>query len=220
MPVRFTVGTHNLHDDAGTVTLFADLVMFTESAPPKIRAKVRAATSRSRARLAGYKVFVCRRQRDLVIVAKRSQFKRDYRRRRQYRRYVEGVAKVTPHRGTFFVPLIHRESGRRIWAGVEHRINAAFPQLPDRGEREFRRLAWGRHTAGTLASMAHKATHGHLVVCGGDANTPHGVRAYPGYDEVGEHFDRIGSTAWLHTLEVLSRVGSDHHRRRAVLEET
>lgn len=211
MSLRFTIGTHNLHGEAGVVTLFAALIVFTEAIPARIRAKIQAEAW-------DYRMAVCRRQPDLTVVYRRSVFKRDPLRRRHYRKYVDGVAKVTPNRGTFSLPLIHRATGRRVWVNAEHRINAAFPPFI-RGEGAFREAAWHRHTEGTLRMMRRQAERGHLVVAAGDTNTPHGVRAYPGYSEAGEHFDRIGSTARLSEAEVLSRAGSDHHRRRAVLEE-
>jgi hypothetical protein len=216
--MRFSVGTHNLYDDNGTVTLFASLIVYTEAVPSKVFAKVAAALSRTKARLAGYRVAVCRAQPDLVIAYRRSVFKRDLRRKRHYRRYVDGVAKVTPNRGTFSLPLIHRETGRTLWVNAEHRINAAFPPYV-RGEPTFRREMWERHTAGTLATMHGQASRGHLVVSAGDCNTPREEQAYPGFHESGEHFDRIGSTASLSKAEVLSTAGSDHHRRRAILVE-
>lgn len=217
-PLRFSVGTANLWDDRGRVTLFAALIVFTEAVPLRVFDKVRAAASRTQARLSGYGVAVCKRQRDLVVVWRRSEFKRDPRREKHYRKYVDGRAKVTPNRGTFSVPLIHRATGRTVWVNAEHRINAAFPPFV-RGEAEFRKRAWKVHTIGTLRTMQRQQTAGHLVIAAGDTNTPHGEVAYPGFHESGEHFDRIGSTARLSEAEVLSRAGSDHHRRRAVLEE-
>ena len=215
--IRFTIGTHNLHDEAGEVSLFSDLIFFTEAVPERVAAVVKASRRPLRPR-SGYGMAVCKAQPDLVIVWRRQQFRRDPLRRRRYRRYVDGRAKVTPNRGTFLVPLVFRATGRKVDALDEHRINAAFEPFI-RGEAEFRAAAWQRHTAGTLATMRRLADRGHLVIAAGDCNTPHGVDAYPGFNESGEHFDRIGSTARLGVAEVLSPVGSDHHRRRAVLEE-
>ena len=35
------------------------------------------------------------------------------------------------------------------------------------------------------------------MLAGGDVNTPHGVKGYPGMHEVGDHFDRLASTTRL-----------------------
>lgn len=214
-PARpFTVGTHNLHDSAGTVTLFADVIVFTEAVPRRIRHKVRATLERSIARARGRRVMVCRGQRDLVVVFRRRRF--TLAGKPSYAKYVDGVAKVTPNRGTYTVPLRIRGTDRVVFVNAEHRINAAFPSQPDRGEREFRSDAWRRHTGGTLHTMARQAKAA-VTVSAGDTNTPRNVRAYPQYNEAGHGYDRIGSSARLTDPQVLSRKGSDHHRLRATV---
>lgn len=207
MRVKFTVGAHNLHDETGTPTFFADVQVFTEAIP----ARIRAALPKT------HRMVVCKRQPDLVVVYDRRIFRRQLRPLR-YAKYVDGWAGVTPNRGTFTVPLIHRATKRKVRVNAEHRINAAFPPYV-RGEPDFRREHWHEHTAGTLKIMERQDAKGFLVVSAGDDNTPNGVRAYPGWDETGEHFDRIGSNARLSGLDVLSRVGSDHPRIRATVTE-
>jgi hypothetical protein len=207
--VRFTCGVHNLHDYTGTPTLFADLIAFCEAIPLRI-AKVIHGTP--------YKMVMCNQQPDLVLVYDQRVFRQQLTRRQRYVKYVDGWAGVTPNRGTFLVPLIHRVTKRKVSAVIEHRINAAFPPFI-RGEGEFRHKHWKLHTEGTLRIMARQDAKGYLVVSAGDDNTPNGVRAYPGWHETGEHFDRIGSNAELGGLEVLSKVGSDHPRIRAVVNE-
>lgn len=206
--VRFTCGTHNLHDETGRPTLFADLIVFTEAVPDTI-ARVAHGTP--------WRMVTCPRQPDLVVVYDSRVFRRQARRTR-YAKYVDGWAGVTPNRGTFTVPLIHRKTKRKIRVNAEHRINAAFKPFV-RGEPVFRAAKWSEHTHGTLATMERQDKAGLLAVSAGDDNTPRGVAAYPGWNEVGDHFDRIGSNATLTGLEVLTKVGSDHPRIRAVLTE-
>lgn len=209
-------GTHNLHDDAGVPTFFADVVLFTEAIPTTIRAKVRARRAQLRARtLGGYTIRVCREQRDLVVAV----------RRRHYRvtavHYFPahgGRAEVSPHRGTFVVETIERATGRRVVFIVEHRINAAFaPWI--RGEAAFRTQCWLTHTEVTEAVIRDYLANGWEVRTGGDLNTP---RLTAGYhtnlhlDERGTGFDRLASSGDVRQFEVLSRKGSDHPRLRAV----
>lgn len=208
MSVEFTVGEANLHDAAGTPTYFASLIVFTEAIPDRIRATLPM----------HYKMLTCLPQPDLVVVYDSRIFRRDRLHRIRYVKYVDGWAKVTPNRGTFTVPLVHRASKRKIRVNAEHRINAAFHPFI-RGEAEFRAAAWLKHTHATLATMRRQDKAGLLVVSAGDDNTPHGVHAYPGWNEAGEHFDRIGSNAELSDLKVLSKEGSDHNRIRATVTE-
>jgi len=207
--LKFTVGTHNLHDAAGKPTIFADLQVFTEAVPAKIRARLRGTP---------FRMAVCHQQRDLVVVWDRRVFRRQRLVRLRYAKYVDGWAKVTPNRGTFTVPLIHRKTGRKIRVNAEHRINAAFKPFI-RGEASFRANKWSAHTKGTLGIMRRQDKAGHLVLSAGDDNTPRGVHAYPGWNEAGDHFDRIGSNARLSHADELSREGSDHPRIRATLTE-
>ena len=209
MRTRFTAGTHNLHDQAGRPTLFADLIFFTEAIPAKIAQAIKGTP---------YRMLVCLPQPDLVLVYDSRVFRRQRLRRTRYVKYVDGMPKVTPNRGTFTVPLIHRATRRKVRANLEHRINAAFaPWI--RGEPVFRAANWKTHTKGTLETMARQDHASLLVVSAGDVNTPRGVRGYPRWNEVGEHFDRIGSNAELDGLVVLSREGSDHSRIRATVTE-
>lgn len=213
--MRFTVACHNLHDHTGTVTLFADLIVFTEAIPERVQAAVKGTA---------FRASVCRRQRDLVVVWDNRIFRRDWLRPARYRKYVDGIAKVTPNRGTYTRPLVirrkHRVKGRphKVDVNAEHRINAAFPSQTDRGERDFRKQMWERHTAGTLATMARQEDQGRLVIGAGDVNTPPNERGYNGFHEAGHGYDRIASNVPLTDFERLSPVGSDHNRIRAVVE--
>jgi hypothetical protein len=196
-----TFGTHNTLDGAAPATPFADVLLFTEAIPERVRAALEPL---------GYVVAPCRQQRDLVIAWKRGTFTP---RRKRYRLAHPGIAKVTPHRGTYWI--VGRLNGKRAVLLVEHRINAAFPPYR-RGEATFRRLSWSWHTRLTLRQIRRFRRQGLLVVCGGDLNTSHGVSGYRGeLHEAGAHFDRLGSTQPIRAVELLSRMGSDHPRLKA-----
>lgn len=206
-PARFTVGTHNLHDEAGEPSLFADLIVFTEAIPAKIAALVKGTP---------FRMLVCRQQPDLVVVYDSRIFRRQFGKLLRYVKYVDGWAHVTPNRGTFTVPLVVKAVRRRARVNAEHRINAAFDPFI-RGEAVFRAAKWREHTDGTLDIMRRQDEAGLLVISAGDDNTPHGVRAYPGYCEAGAHFDRIGSNAVLRSVKVGPKRGSDHNELSAVV---
>jgi hypothetical protein len=206
--MRFTVGTHNLYDSRGTVTLFAALIVFTEAVPARVRAAIKDTP---------FKAVFCPRQPDLVVVYDSRVFKRDIRFPNRYRQYVGGWAKVTPNRGTLTATLIHRATGRKVRVNAEHRINAAFPPFR-RGEPVFRATSWKQHTAATLNSMRRQAAQGRLTIGAGDVNTPPDVNGYPGFHEVGNGYDRIGCNNRLTDFERLSTAGSDHPRIRATVE--
>lgn len=194
-----TLGTHNTLDGRAPATDFADVLLFTEAIPVKVRAEL-ADT---------HEVYVCRFQKDLVIaISKRLEQGKV---RPHYRLVHPGLAKVTPHRGTFWLTL--NLAGVPTAVVVEHRINAAFPPFR-RGERWFRPRMWRMHTRVTLRIIArHRRKHRQVLV-GGDTNTPRGVKGYPGLHEVGDHFDRLASSRPLRDLVVMSRMGSDHPRLR------
>jgi hypothetical protein len=196
-----TVGTHNLHDHTGTPTPFADVILFTEAIHSEVRDEL--ATT--------HNVYVCRFQRDLVIaISKRLKQERV---KRHYRLVHPGVAKVTPHRGEFWLTL--RLEGVETAVQVGHWINAAHPPYR-RGEATFRRAMWRRHQRISLRIIRRHKRKGRVVLAGGDLNTPHGVKGYAGVlNEVGDHYDRLGSTVRLRDLVVMSRMGSDHPRLRA-----
>lgn len=204
----FTVGTHNVHDNAGEPTIFADVGVFTEAIAHRIREKTR------QLRGFGYGVAVCRRQPDLVVVYRRKVFRRSLTNVRHYRKFVDGIAKVTPNRGTYSVPLVHKASGRLVWVNAEHRINAAFPPFV-RGEGWFRETAWQRHATGTLEKMRRQMNRGAVVIGAGDVNTPRTEDGYPGFHEIGAGYDRIGASVPLTDVEHLTRKGSDHGRLKA-----
>lgn len=198
--MSLTLGTHNTLDGAAPATPFADVVLLTEAIPAKVRDEL--ATT--------HDVYVCRFQKDLVIAIRRTLTQE--RVKSHYRLVHPGVAKVTPHRGTFWLTL--RLNGQPTAIVVEHRINAAFPPFK-RGEPWFRRAMWRRHTRISLRIIARQRRKFRHVLCGGDTNTPRGIKGYPGLHEVGDHFDRLASTRPLRDLVVMSRMGSDHPRLRA-----
>jgi hypothetical protein len=196
-----TFGTHNTLDGAAPATPFADVLLFTEAIPERVRTALEPL---------GYVVAPCRQQRDLVIAWKRGTFTP---RRKRYKLAHPGIAKVTPHRGTYWI--VGRLHGKRAVLLVEHRINAAFPPYR-RGEATFRRLSWSWHTRLTLRQIRRFRRQGLLVIAGGDLNASHGVSGYRGeLHEAGAHFDRLGSTQPIRSVELLSRMGSDHPRLKA-----
>jgi len=199
-------GTHNLYDYAGTPTPFADIIVFTEAIPARVKDHLEPK---------GYKVVVCRAQKDLCIAYKKGgPFKRTLR-PTGYRKIVDGIAKVTPHRGTFWVHGNY--NGKPAVIIAEHRINAAFPPFV-RGEDVFRKSMWVKHTAFTLTLIKRFKDAGKIILAGGDLNTPRGVKGYSGrLVERGGHFDRLGfHGVEAGPVEVLDyKAGSDHPRIRA-----
>ena len=217
-----TIGTHNLHDRDGIPTFFADVIGFTEAVPARIQARKAARWAKARARLVGFLIVVCSHQRDLVMALRRWHYKVTD------TRYVPvhgGVAKVTPHRGTFVVETVRRvgklrrAKGRREVFILSHRINAAFPPFI-RGEATFRAEKWRDHTE-VDESLARKyLAAGWVVHAMGDWNTPRGVDGMLALPyEAGRGFDRIASSEPLRCVEVLDRKGSDHHRLRAMMDD-
>ena len=209
-------GTHNLLDEKGTPTVFADITCFTEAVPTNITARLKRLGL-----LPKYKLIVCKQQRDLAVMINRSMFKVT---RVYYLAVHGGIAKVTPHRGTFVVLLVARRSfkewytrhtkKRNIAVFDEHRINAAFiPYI--RGEGTFRSAKWNEHTTITLGEVKRLKARGYVALAAGDVNTPHGVSGYRGVlDERGSHFDRVASSIATSKAEYLSKSGSDHPRLR------
>lgn len=196
-----TLGTFNTYDGKGKVADFADVILLTEAIPRKVRSELRET----------HDVYVCRFQRDLVIAIRKTMSQE--RVKAHYRLVHPGVAKVTPHRGTFWLTLIL--NGRPTAILVEHRINAAFPPFK-RGERFFRPRMWRLHRWVTLRVVRRSKRRGRDVYAGGDPNAISGIKAYRGeLNEVGDHFDRLASSRPLRDLEVMSRMGSDHPRLRA-----
>lgn len=212
--VLFTIGTHNLHDEAGVPTLFADVIGFTEAIPPTIRARVRSARARAKARLAGYRVLTCPRQRDLVLVVRRRLIKVTD---AWYEPVHGGIPKVTPHRGTWVVEGVLRRTGQPVRLVLSHRINAAFPPYK-RGEPVIRRERWVKHTALDVRVIGDGVRRGRVVIAMGDLNTPRGVNGYPGagVQEAGGGLDRLAVAGGRFDgpTDVLSRKGSDHPRLR------
>ena len=198
-------GTHNLHDYTGKPTPFADIIVFTEAIPARVKSHLEPL---------GYKVVVCRAQKDLVIAYKKNgAFKRSMLPAR-YVKVVDGVAKVTPNRGTFC--LRGKLNGKKAVVIAEHRINAAFPPYV-RGEANFRRANWMKHTSVTLRIISRFKANGFIVLAGGDLNTPKGVKGYAGrLAERGGHFDRLGfHGVKAGPAQVGTKEGSDHPRLSA-----
>lgn len=215
-----TIGTHNLHDETGVPTFFADAIGYTEAIPATIRARRRARWAKARALLAGYIIVVCSHQRDLVMAFKRRHYKVTARR---YHPVHGGVAKVTPHRGTFAVETVRRRGrlrrpmGRREVFLLAHRINAAFPPFK-RGEADFRRDRWTEHAHVDADLVDRYRRAGWVVHLLGDLNTPPGVKGTSLPHEVGHGYDRLASTQPLRGVQYLSRMGSDHPRLRATID--
>lgn len=196
-----TLGTFNTLDGKGRLTDFADLILVTEGIPKKVRAELKAT----------HDVYVCRFQRDLAIAVRKTMGQE--RVRTHYRLVHPGIAKVTPHRGTFWLTLLL--NGEPTTILVEHRINAAFPPFR-RGERFYRPRMWRLHTRVSLRIIERHKRKGRTVYAAGDLNTPRTISGYQGtLHEVGDHFDRLGSTRPLSDAQVMSRMGSDHNRLRA-----
>lgn len=194
-----TLGTYNTLDGKGTVTDFADVLLLTEAIPAKVRTQI-ART---------HNIYVCERQRDLIIAVRRSLDPGDF--VAHYKKAHWGIPKVTPNRGTFWLT----SDAARLAPVDEHRINAAFAPFK-RGEGLFRKTMWEMHTRMTLRIVRRLKKQGYTVYAGGDLNAPRGVSGYRGVlNEVGQGLDRLGSTKRLTGVEVLSKNGSDHHRLKA-----
>lgn len=193
-------GAHNLHDEAGKPTAFADIIVFTEAIASKVRDVLIPK---------GYVVVVCQEQRDLVIAYNPDVFQPTHKPR--YKLIHGGVAGVTPHRGTFW--LKGRMRGKKAVIIAEHRINAAFPPFV-RGEPRLRQSHWRKHTRFTVGLIKSFIKRGWIVLAGGDLNTIKRVKGYRGVlREYGDHFDRVGvHGVGSKNLQVLSRSGSDHPR--------
>jgi hypothetical protein len=196
---RPTLGTHNLLDGAAPATPFTDVLFFTEA----------GGADQSRLIKAGYEIYTCHEQRDLVI-AVNSDLGWDAL-CGDYRQALFGVRKVSPKRGTFWLT----DDVAMVALIDEHRINAAFPPYI-RGEKLFRKLGWWSHTRMTLRIIKRLKKQGYTIYAGGDLNTPKGVSGYKGQlHEVGDHFDRLGSTEELGGPKYLSKLESDHPRVKA-----
>lgn len=211
MVAQFTLGWHNLEDEHGLPTAFADACGYCEVDVPSLRDRHREWREKRQ-------LIVCKQQRSLALSLKRDQF-----------RVVEtlcfrahdGKAKVTPARGTFVVKTIHRPTGRRVAFLLEHRINASFPGQTDRGEREFRAARWREHRDLSLRVIRLLKHENYAVFAMGDLNTPSSVEGYDGHlVELGHGYDRIACSrdAGLSDFRRLPRVGSDHHRIKATAD--
>lgn len=193
-------GAHNLHDEAGRPTAFADIIVFTEAIASEVKDELQPK---------GYVVVVCKEQKDLVIAYKPDVFQPTHEPR--YHLIHGGIAKVTPHRGTFWIK--GRLRGKKTVIIVEHRINAAFPPFV-RGEPRIRQSRWRKHTRFTVGLIRRFVKRGWVVLAGGDLNTIKSVKGYRDVlTEYGDHFDRLGvHGVRSRNFQVLSRSGSDHPR--------
>lgn len=198
-----TLGTFNTLDGKGTVTDFADVILLTEAISAKVRRELGGR----------YDIYACRFQRDLMIAITKAKSQKQV--RTHYRLVHPGIAKVTPHRGEFWLTLLLDGEPTAIQVG--HWINAAFPPYR-RGEARFRRAMWRRHQRISLRIIRRHIRKGRTVMAGGDLNSVAGVKGYAGVlNEVGRGFDRLGSTRQLAEVQTLSRMGSDHHRLKATV---
>ena len=215
------VGAHNLEDDHGVPTFFADVVFYSEAIPSRIRDRrrkliARAATRHARAWVNGFRVVSTWRNRTLAIAVNTELLTVVS---KEYHRAHGGIKKVTPSRGTFVVKCRTVAGDRKVALVGEHRINAAFPPFV-RGEDIVRPELWGRHTALTLRLVDELEAEGYFVIAGGDLNTPHGESGYEGrLREQGHGLDRLGCSQSGRWSEFghLARMGSDHHRIKATL---
>lgn len=210
-----TIGTHNLEDEQGIPTFFADVVFFTEAVPRRIRDRLAGllgrARARHRARLSGIRIIRATGNRSLAIAFPTSWLELVS---KEYHRAHGGRAGVTPGRGTFVAKCRTRDTDRKVALIDEHRINAAFPPFV-RGEALFRAGCWEKHTELTLRLADQLELEGYLVLIGGDPNTPRDVPAYQGeLREAGAGKDRLGctKTARLTGATHYSGKGSDHRR--------
>jgi hypothetical protein len=212
-----TFGTHNLHDETGIPTFFADVIGFTEAIGVTIRRRARRL--RTKAALSGYQILVCKDQRDLVMAIKRSKYKVIGER---YITVHGGRAEVTPHRGEWAVECVRRVGplrrpiGRKEVFFLGHRINAAFPPYI-RGEAMFRSQRWESHDRISNGMIEAYLLAGWVVRAGGDANTPKNRPQLNAYDALGYEvgrgeFDRLASSEEIIEHGTKSRKGSDHKR--------
>lgn len=211
--VTFAVSAHNVHDWAGDPSLAADVCFIVEAEARTIRAKARALRRKTGARLSGKRVLVCKQQKDLVLVVARDLFKVES---VEYHLAHKGVAKVTPHRGTFVVKGRFRKTGRKAAFVVEHRINSWWKN--ERGEKAFRAKCWVEHTGLTLSIIGVLHMDGYVVFAGGDLNTPRNVLGYRGVlTEVSTSLDRLACSPWasLSDFRRGPKRGSDHHEIEA-----
>lgn len=191
-----TLGTHNLLDGKAPATDLAEVIFYTEAKGPY------GAVGKTHA------VYVCAKQRDLVIAVNR---KLGWEFEEHYKPAHWGSRKVSPHRGTYY--LVDHKA--KVVLIDEHRINAAFEPFK-RGEKLFRKLAWWVHTQNTLRIIRRYKKRGYTVHAGGDLNTPVGVSGYKGtLNEVGRKYDRLGSTEKLTKARRTPRLGSDHFGLKA-----
>ena len=85
--MTLTIGTHNLLDGKAPATPFADIIFFTEAYPAR--------------RPRGYRLYACKRQRDLSIAVGAGLFLSGS--EEHYAQAIFGAKKVSPHRGTYWI---------------------------------------------------------------------------------------------------------------------
>ena len=203
LPRIRSLGTHNTLDGRAPGTAFADVIVFTEAIGHKLRKQL-AKT---------HEVFQCERQKDLCIAIVRRIASRIENLKEHFRLIHPGIAKVTPHRGIYWLTFIL--DGVKHVIFCEHRINAAFAPWK-RGEKFFRSQAWKSHTRTITRKIKRWIKKGYAILGGGDTNTRRQDDAYPvkGYER-GRVLDRLFAHGYrLGPTRVMSKMGSDHHRVR------
>lgn len=201
-----SLGTHNTLDGAARGSRFADVVIYTEAIPDDLRQEIGET----------YDLWVCKYQKDLVIAVRKGIPITNV--KEHYLLIHPGIAKVTPHRGIYWITF--ELNGQKYVVMAEHRINAAFPPFK-RGEAIYRPRMWKLHTAAAVRLIRRWKKRGRIVLAGGDLNTPHGVSGYKGeLQEAGDGFDRLGAHGVkLYGTRHMSALHSDHLRLRASIRE-
>lgn len=214
-----TFGLHNLYDEHGDPTAFADVIAWTEAIPRTVRQRL----GLQRPPAKDYRTYAPREIPGVALSWKDNIIEIQD---KGFRIAHPGSSKTpkTPQRGTVWVDGVHilTRIPFRFIAG--HRINNAFFQMdgkPDRGGNPERRRLWAHHQAmdAKLTGVAEAAHR--VVVIGEDGNKPEG-EVFLGLAETQHGYDRIG---WskdhrirLQDVETLSREGSDHPRKRATFQ--
>lgn len=198
-----TWGTHNMADRA-VATPFADVIGWTEA---KAGDCIEGDLPRH------YETVVCRRQKSLALSFDARRFKLLGKR---YHRAHDGEAKISPGRGTWVIRLRDRHTRDTFTVLLTHRVNNAHGPVKRPG-RDVRERFWRMSYALDAALLRHVRTD-HTVALG-DLNKSAG-RVWPRLNQTGRGYDRIGWSTSLRRIgevDVLSPMGSDHHRKRITL---
>lgn len=204
------VGTHNLHDHTGDATGFAKVICFTEAIPDLVMDQLPT----------HYVTAVARWQKDLIIAWDPNYFKPELDKKGRVKRFYKlnnpGVAKVTPHRGTFWIKgeMLVMGFWKKTAVICAHWINAAHPPYK-RGEKWLRRRWWKKQQKFTKKLVRRLMKQGYEIVGAGDLNVAYREQAFEWMrqiHEVGHGYDRIFSTYELTNVRYLAKKGSDHPR--------